>query len=413
MKQRPLSIRLVAAAGAAVACVVTMGLLHGNLAAQKRPTSHVTRLAPTPPMGFNTWNKFGCNVNEQLLRETADALVATGMRDAGYRYVVIDDCWQVSRGTDRRIVADPERFPAGMKALADYVHGKGLKFGLYTDVGPKTCAGRPGSFGYEEIDARTYAEWGVDYVKVDWCNADDQNARERYTLFRDALQRSGRPIVLSICEWGRNRPWEWATGVGQLWRTTADIEDRWENVAWIIGANGRHAAAAGPGHWNDPDMLEVGNGGLTPVEARTHFSMWAMMAAPLMAGNDLRNMSEDIRAILLNREVIAIDQDPLGAQGRLVLDRGYGGQVWVKPLADGSRAVAVLNLATKEADLYVRWTDIGLQPGTAQVRDLWTHTDLGPHTDTGRHFDERLKVKVAPHGVALLKIKSWELGARN
>ena len=356
-------------------------------------------------MGFNTWNRFGCDVNEKLIRETADAMVSSGMREVGYRYLVIDDCWQVKRDDHQRIVADPERFPSGIKALADYVHAKGLHFGLYTDVGPKTCAGRPGSFGYEELDARTYAEWGVDYVKVDWCNADDLDARQRYTLFRDAFAKTKRPIVLSICEWGRNRPWEWAGDVGQLWRTTADIEDRWENIVWILNANGRHAQAAAPGHWNDPDMLEVGNGGLTTEEARSHFSMWAMMAAPLMAGTDLRAMSEETRAILLNHEVIDIDQDPLGAQGRLVLDRGYGAQVWMKLLADGSRAVAVLNLASKEADLYVRWSDIGLPLGTtAEVRDLWAHRNLGPHTDTGKHFDERLKVHVAPHGVALLRI---------
>jgi alpha-galactosidase len=361
-------------------------------------------LAATPPMGFNTWNKFGCDVNERLIHETADAMASGGMRDAGYRYVVIDDCWQVGRGRDGRILADSERFPAGMKALADYLHAKGLLFGLYSDIGPKTCAGRPGSFGYEELDARTYAGWGVDYVKVDWCHADDLDARERYVIFRDAFRKTGRPIVLSICEWGRNRPWEWAAGVGQLWRTTADIEDRWESVVWIVNANARHHAAAGPGHWNDPDMLEVGNGGLNASEARSHFSMWAMMAAPLMAGNDVRNMSEETRSILLNREVIAIDQDPLGAQGRLVLDRGYGAQVWMKPLADGSRAVAVLNLAAKDADLYVRWSDIGLPPGTAAVRDLWAHADLGPHTDSGRNFDERLKLKVPAHGVVMLRI---------
>lgn len=363
-------------------------------------------LASTPPMGFNTWNKFGCNVSEQLIRETADAMVATGMRDAGYRYVVIDDCWQVSRDTGGRIVADPQRFPSGMKALAGYVHGKGLKFGLYTDLGPKTCEGRPGSLGHHDIDARTYAEWDVDYIKVDWCEADDLDARAHYSMFRDALRKTGRPIVLSICEWGRNRPWEWAAGVGQLWRTTSDIRDRWESVVWILNANEPHAAAAGPGHWNDPDMLEVGNGGMTVEEYRSHFSMWAMMAAPLITGNDLRAMSAETKSILLNEEVIAVDQDPLGVQGRKVLDRGYGAQVWVKPLADGSRAVAVLNLADKEADLYVRWSDIGLPPGPATIRDLWGHRDLPVHTDTGRHFDERLKLTVSAHGVALLRLNA-------
>ena len=363
-------------------------------------------LSPTPPMGFNTWNKFGCDVSEQLIRETADAMAENGMRDAGYRYVVIDDCWQVSRDASGRIVADPQRFPGGMKALAGYVHGKGLKFGLYTDLGTKTCEGRPGSLGYHDIDARTYAEWEIDYIKVDWCNADDLDAREQYTRFRDALTKTGRPIVLSICEWGRNRPWEWAGGVGQLWRTTSDIRDRWESVVWILNANEAHAGAAAPGHWNDPDMLEVGNGGMTAEEYRSHFSMWAMMAAPLITGNDLRAMSAETKSILLNEEVIAVDQDSLGAQGRKVLDRGYGAQVWVKPLADESRAVAVLNLADKEADLYVRWSDIGLPPGAASVRDLWAHLDLPAHTDNGKHFDERLKLKVPGHGVAMLRVRA-------
>jgi len=363
-------------------------------------------LSPTPPMGFNTWNKFGCDVSEQLIRETADAMAANGMRDAGYRYVVIDDCWQVSRDASGRIVADPQRFPGGMKALADYVHGKGLKFGLYTDLGTKTCEGRPGSLGHHDIDARTYAEWEIDYIKVDWCNADDLDAREHYTMFRDALRKTGRPIVLSICEWGRNRPWEWAGGVGQLWRTTSDIRDRWESVVWILNANEAHASAAAPGHWNDPDMLEVGNGGMTAEEYRSHFSMWAMMAAPLITGNDLRAMSAETRSILLNEEVIAVDQDSLGVQGRKVLDRGYGAQVWVKPLADGSRAVAVLNLSEKEADLYLRWSDIGLPPGAASVRDLWAHLDVPAHADNGKHFDERLKLKVPGHGVAMLRVKT-------
>jgi alpha-galactosidase len=362
-------------------------------------------LAPAPPMGFNTWNRFGCNVSEQLIRETADAMAANGMRDAGYRYVVIDDCWQVSRDADGRIAADPQRFPSGMKALAAYVHARGLKFGLYTDLGTKTCEGRPGSLGHHDIDARTYAEWEIDYIKVDWCNADDLDARTHYTMFRDALMKTGRPIVLSICEWGRNRPWEWAGGVGQLWRTTSDIQDRWESVVWIMNANEAHADAAGPGRWNDPDMLEVGNGGMTVEEYRSHFSMWAMMAAPLMTGNDLRSMSAETKSILLNPEVIAVDQDPLGAQGRKVLDRGYGAQVWVKPLSDGSRAVAVLNLAEKEADLYLRWSDIGLAEGAASVRDLWSHQDQPVHTDTGR-FEERLKLKVPGHGVALVRVKT-------
>ena len=361
-------------------------------------------LAPVPPMGFNTWNKFGCNVDEKLIRETADAMVETGMLEAGYKYLVIDDCWQVDRDPSGRIIADPQRFPGGMKALADYVHSKGLKFGLYSDIGPKTCAGRPGAAGHFDIDAATYAEWGIDYIKVDWCNCDDLNAPEEYARFRDALNKAGRPIVLSICEWGRNDPWKWAKGVGQLWRTTSDIGDDWQSVVWIAGANSRLADAAGPGGWNDPDMLEVGNGGMTFDEYKTHFSLWAVMAAPLMAGNDLRGMSEETKSILLNKEVIAVDQDPLGVQGRVVIERGYGGQVWMKPLSDGSKAVAFVNYSDRELAQYVRWAQIGLPPGPARVRDLWAHADMGTHTDTGKHYDERFEVKVPSHGVVLVRI---------
>jgi alpha-galactosidase len=361
-------------------------------------------LAPVPPMGFNTWNKFGCNVDEKLIRETADAMVETGMLDAGYKYLVIDDCWQVDRDPSGRIIADPQRFPGGMKALAEYVHSKGLKFGLYSDIGPKTCAGRPGAAGHFDIDAATYAEWGIDYIKVDWCNCDDLNAPEEYARFRQALNKAGRPIVLSICEWGRNDPWKWAKGTGQLWRTTSDIGDDWPSVVWIVGANSRLADAAGPGGWNDPDMLEVGNGGMTFDEYKTHFSLWAVMAAPLMAGNDLRGMSEQTKSILLNKEVIAVDQDPLGVQGRVVIERGYGGQVWMKPLADGSKAVAFVNYSDRELAQYVRWAQIGLPPGAARVRDLWAHADMGTHTDIGTRYDERFEVKVPSHGVVLVRI---------
>jgi alpha-galactosidase len=399
-----------ALAAALVAFLMACGPGNGRKEGQPETTAPETVLAPLPPMGFNTWNKFGCNVDERLIRETADAMVETGMLAAGYRYLVIDDCWQVSRDTNGRIVADPERFPGGMKALADYVHGKGLLFGLYTDLGPKTCAGRPGSLGFEDLDAASYAEWGVDYIKVDWCNTDDLQAPFQYAKFRDALRQTGRPIVLSICEWGRNDPWTWARGVGQLWRTTADIGDDWESVAWIINANAHHYAAAGPGGWNDPDMLEVGNGGMTGDEYRAHFSLWAIMAAPLMAGNDLRAMTEETKAILLNREVIAIDQDPLGLQGRIIIDRGYGGQVWLKPLADGSKAVAFLNLSGGELALNVRWSQIDVPAGPARVRDLWAHRDLGVHTDTGGHFDERFEVKVPAHGVVLVRIQPGQAG---
>ena len=270
------------------------------------------RVARTPPMGWNSWNHFHCDVSEQLIEQEADAIASSGMRDAGYKYVVIDDCWQTARDAHGVVVADSTRFPHGIKAVADYVHGKGLKFGIYTDAGTKTCQGRPGTLGHEVQDARTYASWGVDYVKEDWCNAAHLNAPVQYAKFRDALARTGRPIVFSICEWGSNQPWDWAPRVGNLWRTTDDIDDNWPSMLANLDQNGQHATAARPGAWNDPDMLEVGNGGMTNDEYRAHFSLWAIMAAPLIAGHDVRTMSDSTKAILLNREVIAVDQDSLG-----------------------------------------------------------------------------------------------------
>jgi len=362
-------------------------------------------LALTPPMGWNSWNKFGCNVSEKLIREAADAVVATGMKDAGYQYVVIDDCWQVKRDEKGRIVPDPDRFASGMKALADYVHGKGLKFGLYSDAGTGTCQKRPGSKDHEETDARTYAEWGVDYLKYDWCNAEGQDTRDSYGRMSRALRNSGRPIVFSLCEWGSTKPWLWAQGVGQLWRSTGDIQDCWDcgtswggmGVVHIIDLMADLYPYTGPGHWNDPDMLEVGNGGLKPAEARAHFSFWALFAAPLMAGNDLRSMSPDTLDILTNREVIAVDQDPLGMQGRKVRDNGPQ-EVWVKPLADGSRAVVLFNRGTEAGDIGVAFDEIGLAPGgKALVRDLWKKADVG---SMGGSF----KAKVEPHGVVMVRI---------
>lgn len=354
-------------------------------------------LALTPPMGWNSWNHFGCNVSSELIRETADAMVASGMRDAGYRYVVIDDCWQVGRDGDGRIVADSSRFPEGMKALADYVHSKGLLFGLYTDAGRKTCEGRPGSYGYEEVDANTYAEWGVDYTKVDWCHAEGLDAPTRYRIIRDALANSGRPIVFSICEWGSNQPWQWAAGVGNLWRTTGDIRDNWNSMLSIVDLSSQYWSAAGPGHWNDPDMLEVGNGGMSADEYRSHFSLWAMMAAPLIAGNDLRDLTATTRDILTNREVIAIDQDSLGVQGKLVQSGPPEHQVWSRPLKDGSRAVVLLNRSSAPAKMHADWGRIGIKVDSARVRDLWAHEDKGA-------FRGGYGSDVPSHGVVMLRV---------
>ncbi|HEX7023853.1 MAG TPA: glycoside hydrolase family 27 protein, partial [Gemmatimonadales bacterium] len=327
----------------------------------------------------------------------------------GYQYVTIDDCWQVGRTPEGVIVADPVRFPAGMKALADYVHGKGLKFGIYTDAGRKTCEGRPGSYGYEAIDARTYASWGVDYVKVDWCNSEGLDARTQYGIFRDALQASGRKIVFSICEWGSNRPWEWAPAVGNLWRTTGDISDRWTSVLTLVDLSSQYWHVARPGAWNDPDMLEVGNGGMTRNEYRAHFSLWAMMAAPLIAGNDVRGMMDssrtaaETREILLNREVIAVDQDSLGVQGTIVQASPSELQVWVKPLADGSRAVLLFNRASVPSTITADWGRVGLKTRKARVRDLWAHTDSAS-------VESRYTAAVPSHGVVMLRV--WPIENR-
>ena len=354
------------------------------------------KLARTPPMGWNSWNHFGCDVSAQLIRETADAMAKSGMRDAGYQYLVIDDCWQVARDAAGRLVADSVRFPGGMKSLAEYVHSKGLKFGLYTDAGRQTCQRRPGTYGSEEIDARTFAEWGVDYVKEDWCNSEGLDGPTQYAKFRDALARAGRPIVFSICEWGSNRPWEWGPRTGNLWRTTGDIGDRWASMIALLDLNAQYALAASPGAWNDPDMLEVGNGGMTDDEYRAHFSLWAIMAAPLMAGNDVRTMPAATRDILLNKEVVAVDQDSLGVQGMLVQEPAPDLQVWSKPLSDGSRAVVLFNRSTLQTVITASWRALGIR-GPARVRDLWTHADLGT-------FPGRFMAPVPAHGVVMVRI---------
>jgi len=363
-------------------------------------------LARTPPMGWNSWNKFACNVSEDLIKQAADAMVSSGMRDAGYQYVVIDDCWQVSRDAQGNIVADATRFPAGIKAVADYVHAKGLKFGIYSDAGTGTCQNRPGGRGYEFQDARQYAAWGVDYLKYDWCNHSTQDSKASYSIMRDALKKSGRPIVFSLCEWGSTKPWLWAGDVGNLWRSTGDITDKWDTgmkrdglgVVQILDLQDGLQSYAGPGHWNDPDMLEVGNGGMSPTEYRAHFAMWCLLAAPLMAGNDIRSMSADIRDILTNKEVIAIDQDPLGREGHRV-KRADGLEVWSKQLADGGRAVALLNRTGAEANITVSWTDIGYPEHVrAKVRDLWAKKDLGEKTGS-------FSAAVPSHGVMMVRIE--------
>lgn len=377
-----------------------------TLAASQELKSTANGLAQTPPMGWNSWNRFACNVSEATIRDAADAMASNGMRDAGYQYVVIDDCWHGPRDPNGFITEDKLRFPLGIRALADYVHARGLKFGIYSDAGSKTCGGRPGSQGHEYQDALQYARWEVDYLKYDWCSTGTRNAEEAYALMADALRASGRPIVFSMCEWGTAKPWLWASRIGNLWRTTGDITDKWSGkhnyslgVTAIVDLNEPLWPYAGPGHWNDPDMLEVGNGGMSETEYRAHFSLWAMMAAPLIAGNDLKTMSPSTRAILLNREVIAVDQDALGRQGRRVWkDKDL--EVWVKPLAGGGRAALLWNRGERPATINLEWAMLDLPAHLQlQVRDLWRHQDLGPHvgswsTATAAHAG--VLVRLAP-----------------
>ena len=354
-------------------------------------------LARTPPMAWNSWNKFGCDVSEQLIRETADAIVSSGMKDAGYAYVNIDDCWHGARDSLGFIHPDAARFPSGMKALADYVHSKGLKLGIYSDAGWKTCGGRPGSRGYEYQDALTYARWGVDYLKYDWCNTEALSAQGAYLTMRQALRAAGRPMVFSICEWGTAKPWTWGAGVGHLWRTTGDIgpcfdclydHGTWKSlgVMQILDLQQGLRAYAGPGHWNDPDMLEVGNG-MSVNEDRAHFSMWAMLAAPLVAGNDLRHMSRETGEVLMNREVIAVDQDSLGIEGFRYSARDSV-EIWFKPLVGGDWAMSLLNRAKSPRHVTFDWAheivsdslskrDAAVATTIYALRDLWTGRDLG------------------------------------
>jgi len=364
-------------------------------------------LAQTPPMGWNSWNKIGAAVNEETVRAAADAMVSSGMREAGYQYIVIDDFWQGVRDKNGNIQPDTKRFPSGIKKLADYIHSKGLKFGIYSDAGTKTCGGLEGSRGHEFQDAQQYAAWGVDYLKYDWCNTGTQDAASSYLTMSQALQASGRPIVFSLCEWGNSKPWLWAANTGNLWRTTGDIYDHWEGkdangyaigMLNILDMQAGLETYAGPGHWNDPDMLEVGNGGMTDGEYRAHFSLWAILAAPLIAGNDLSAMTEATKTILMNKEVIAVDQDKLGVQASRVAKDGDR-EVWARPLKGGGRAVVLLNRGTTPQKITVTWEALHY-PDTlvARIRDLWRHADLKP---TSKAFT----ANVEGHGVVMITIK--------
>ncbi|MFL6051870.1 MAG: NPCBM/NEW2 domain-containing protein [Actinoallomurus sp.] len=355
---------------------------------------------PTPPMGWNDWNRFHCDITEQIVRQTADAIVRTGLRDAGYRYVNVDDCWEAgSRDAEGRLQSDPAKFPSGIRALAGYVHARGLKFGIYTAVGGQTCQGRPGSGGHYAQDAATFADWGVDYVKFDWCGAqgDPQPLTEQ---FRTALAGTGRPMALSVSRHGE--AWLWKDHPANLWRTSADIDDTWNtmlrNAEEEVGLSG----AAGPGHWNDPDMLEVGNGGMSADEYRAHFSLWAVLAAPLLSGTDLRTASQETLAILGNRDVIAVDQDPLSRQGDRLRTDGVR-EVWTRPLAGGDRAVVLFNRGVYATEIGTSAAEIGLAPAAGYaVRDLWTH-----RTSISRGG---VHAFVPPHGAAMFRIHPLPAG---
>lgn len=342
-----------------------------------------TTLGATPPMGWNSWNKFHCDISETLVLEIADAMVSSGMKDAGYQYINLDDCWQIDRGEDDIIVPDPVRFAGGMKALGDAIHEKGLKYGVYSCAGTMTCEERPGSFDYETTDMAAYADWGVDYAKVDWCFAEELDAKTQYAKFRDAIAATGRPMVLSICNWGLQDPWVWGADMGQLWRTSGDIKDELLSMIINLEKAATTAAYAGPGHWNDPDMLEVGNGGMTTDDYRAHMSLWAITSSPLIAGNDLRSMDEITKEILTNAEVIAVDQDPLGLQGVRIIDGGgLTPDVWAKPLAHaGWRAIVVYNRGSEAAQIDITASDVGLAADDVKVRDLWSHQDVGTLAD--------------------------------
>jgi alpha-galactosidase len=357
-------------------------------------------LAKTPPMGWNSWNKFAGRIDDATVRAIADAMVASGMKAAGYQYVNIDDTWEGDRRDAQGNITTNNKFP-DMKALADYVHGKGLKIGIYSSPGPNTCAGYEGSYGHEEQDARTWAAWGIDYLKYDWCGArniyKDEEMQPLYQVMGDALRKTGRAIVFSLCQYGRHDVWKWGPDVGgNLWRTTGDIRDAWDSMANIGFNQDALASYAAPGHWNDPDMLEIGNGGMTDTEYRTHMSLWAMLAAPLLAGNDLRSVPQPVLDILTDADVIAIDQDRAGTPGRRIWKAGDQ-EAWIRELAGGAQALAIFNRAGKDANVTLNWSDLGMKKAPKTARDLWLHKEvrLGKTGYSGN---------LPGHGVVLLRL---------
>lgn len=384
-------------------------------------TSAQTSLASTPPMGWNSWNMFGWNIHETSIRETADAIVALGLKDCGYTYVVIDDCWsqKSGRNSNGELVPDPQKFPSGMRALTDYVHGLGLKIGIYSDAADWTCGGHPGSYGFEEQDAQQWAEWGFDFLKYDYCNApeDQASAIERYARMGEALRKTGRAFLFSLCEWGGRSPHLWGRDVGgHMWRVSGDVFDSWVNIWMKHGYYGVGVDVSidiaddlheygGPGGWNDLDMLVVGlkgkgqisGGGLSFIEYQTHMSLWCMACSPLMIGCDVRAMDQETAALLMNREVLAVNQDALGRPARRVRRVGTS-EVWRKPLADGSVAVALINRGASGADITLRSSDIGLRDTPKLARNLWAQADVA-------EFTVELTQRVQPHETLLLRVR--------
>lgn len=418
-----------------VLCIAALAFLVPlNLDAQRRkpdaPLPKWEGLADTPQMGWSSWNKFQTEINEKLIKETADQMVELGLVDAGYVYLNLDDGWHGERDEQGFVHEDREKFPSGMKALADYLHSKGIKLGIYSDAGTNTCACYTGSLGHEYQDAYTYAQWGVDYLKYDWCYTTNVDPKGAYTLMRNALRKAGRPIFFSMCEWGSNKPWEWAAEVGHSWRTTGDITARFggtaqqrgwgQSVLSIIDQNEPLREYAGPGHWNDPDMLEVGNG-MSVSEDRAHFTMWCMMAAPLILGNDITNMTPEALATITNKEVIAIDQDPLGVQG-LRLKKDGDLQYWFKPLENGDWAFCLLNGGEEDQTLTIDWSALEVNDEFSgrstkfdtvnyNVKDLWnagakqfTTLTKGKGKQRGQMVVVPASITVGSHDVATFRL---------
>ena len=369
-------------------------------------------MAATPPMGWNSWNAFKLDINENRIRSVADSISSNGMEAAGYQYVVVDAGWKYSsRTSDGRLIPDPNKFPSGMKSLADYIHSKGLLFGLYTDAGAQDCdSAGPGSKGHEQLDAQAFAAWGADFMKEDWCSSEGLDAQTAYRTMSEAILRTRRPILFSVCEWGDHQPWHWAPSIANMWRTTGDNEACWacgqdtyqkaggypRGWTLILDAQNQLARYAGPGRWNDPDMLQIGNHAMSLAESKAQFSLWAVLAAPLFAGNDVRSMSNEIRNILLNKEVIAVDQDPAGVQGTLVM-HGDGWNVWARPLADGSEAIVLFNRSTNPQPVPFDARSIGWTIATQfKARDLWELADI-PVSTGG------FSTVVAPHSVFMIR----------